>query len=79
MRETFSPDELQALASEIADHIVRDPSLAGSVAGRLALNLVCEPGKLCCFFGYNCDTPFTCARDFRCPQGFASQLSNVAL
>jgi hypothetical protein len=73
MPEQLSPDEMQALADAIAERIVRDPSLADSLTSQLAASLVCPPKKLCCFLGYNCDTPFTCQRDFRCPQGYANQ------
>jgi hypothetical protein len=75
MPEPLGAHELSALAAEIADRIARDPALADSLAGGVAASLVCPPHKLCCFLGYNCDAPFTCARDFRCPQGFATQLS----
>jgi hypothetical protein len=71
MPEPLSAHELPALAAEIAERIVRDASLADSLAG----SFVCPPGKLCCFLGYNCDPPFGCARDFRCPHGFISQVS----
>lgn len=79
MDEKFSSNEMQALAVEIAEIIVRDPSLAGALSLQQGASLVCPPKKLCCFLGYNCDSPFTCHRDFRCPQGFATQLSGIAL
>jgi hypothetical protein len=68
--DQFSRDELQALAAEVAERIISDPSLAGSLADRLGLFFKCPPHKLCCFVGYGCDPPFGCLPEFNCTNSF---------
>jgi hypothetical protein len=71
MEKQFSPEELRALAAEIAERILRNLSPAGSAGGGTALPFKCPPKKLCCFVGYGCDSPFNCRPGFDCTHSFA--------
>jgi hypothetical protein len=76
-RQERDPDEIRALAADIAEQILSGglPQLLDAL--RVAARR-CPEGQLCCFQGYQCiPASFHCPQRFRCAGGYSSGVQAV--